>query len=107
MYRNIFAAAGTAALFFAGTAFAGTTYSVEGNSAAAALNFTLTGAGAPIKLTNQVYASGKAAPNKYSKTTSVSTYSINKTYGSGIQSLTIVGSAKKIVSNASSAGVTK
>lgn len=113
MYRNLFAAAGMAALFVSGIAAAktaptpATSFSLQGNSSAAALNFTLTGAGAPINLINQVYASGTAAPNKYSKTTSISTYSINKTYGSGSVSLKVVGSAKKITSTASSAGVTK
>ncbi len=113
MYRNLFASAGVAALFVSGIAVAKTapvpltSYSLEGNSSAAALNFTLTGAGSPIKLINQVYASGTAAPNKYSKTTTVPSYAINKTYGSDISSITIKGSAKTVTSTASSAGVTK
>jgi hypothetical protein len=111
MFRNLFAAAGMAAFLVSGVAAAksapDTTYGVAGNSSAAALNFTLTGAGAPIKLTNQVYASGTAAPNKYSKTTSVPSYTINKTYGSGSLSLTVKGSAKTVTSTASSAGVSK
>jgi hypothetical protein len=113
MYRNVFAAAAAVTLFVSAAASAGTaptpstSFGLEGSSSAAALNFTLTGAGAPIKLTNQVYASGTAAPNKYSKTTTLPTYSINKTYGSGSASLKVVGSAKKITSTASSAGVTK
>jgi hypothetical protein len=113
MYRNLFAAAGMAALFASGIAAAktaptpATSFSLQGSSSAAALNFTLTGAGSPIKLLNQVYASGTAAPNKYSKTTSVPSYAINKTYGDGAASITIKGSAKTVTSSASSAGVSK
>ncbi len=113
MFRNLFIAAGAAALLVSSVGIAKaapvatSSFGLEGSSSAAAFNFTLTGVGSPIKLTNQVYASGTAAPGTYSKTTTVPSFSLNKTYGSGAASIAVKGSAKTVTSSASSAGLTK
>jgi hypothetical protein len=81
-----------------------TTFSASGGSSAAALDFTLSGIGSPISLINQVYASG-STPGKYSKTTSLPIFALNKSYSGG--AVIVKGSGKGIVSTASSAGVNK